>query len=151
MPRRIERARAEDDAPIRALLTDCGLPADHVVPDRFLVVRQDGDLIGCVGIEVTGSTAMLQSLAVDSSYRGQGLGRRLVDAACGRARVGGCDRVVALTLDAAEYFAELGFRVIPRESLDADALAFWQFEAQVCSSATCLQRTLSRPAGVRPR
>ena len=143
MNRTTEPATPQDHGAIQALLAHCGLPDDHVMPDRFVVVRHEGDLIGCVGLEVTGRTAMLQSLAVASSFRGQGVGELLVEAACGRAESAGCARVVALTLDAADYFTALGFRVIPRDALDANALEFWQFKTQTCSSAQCLERPLS--------
>lgn len=146
-----EPATPQDQGAIQALLARCGLPGDHVVPDRFVVARHDGDLIGCVGLEVTGPTAMLQSLAVASSFRGRGVGESLVAAACARAESAGCARVVALTLDAADYFTALGFRVIPRDALDANALEFWQFAARICSSAQCLERPLSPLGAPRVR
>jgi N-acetylglutamate synthase-like GNAT family acetyltransferase len=84
---RPEPAASGDLAGVQPLLADSGLPTDvEGYLETFLVARHDGRLVGCVGMEVRGVDALFCSLAVETAYRGAGLGRRLYDAlgACRR-------------------------------------------------------------------
>src|SRR5262245_19797405 len=44
---------------------------------NFILIKNQEEVIGCVGLEVYGETALLRSLAVDEKYRHQGMGRIL--------------------------------------------------------------------------
>ena len=67
--------------------------------DRVLVAVAEGRVVGLAGLHVAWMvhldrpTARLMSLVVDESCRGQGIGRRLVEASCEQARAWGCDRL----------------------------------------------------------
>lgn len=111
------RSAAPADWPrIAALLQASGLPldgAEEMVGD-FVLAEQAGGLVGCAGLERHGDAALLRSVAARPEARGQGVGRRVVEAALGRARAGGMRRVVLLTETAAGYFPRFGFRAAPR-------------------------------------
>lgn len=78
-------ARFEDYAAIQALLDTHGLPSEDVAAGneagRFHLAEQDGQIVGCAGLEVYGANALLRSVAVASTAQGSGLGRTLVDIA----------------------------------------------------------------------
>jgi GNAT superfamily N-acetyltransferase len=67
--------------------------------DRVVVAEVDGRVAGFAGVTYAWlfhadvPTARLMSIAVDESCRGQGVGRRLVEASVDQARAWGCDRV----------------------------------------------------------
>jgi amino-acid N-acetyltransferase len=72
---------------------------------------------GCTALElVWRDLAEVKSLAVDESFRGRGIGSRLVRAAVDEARSLGLGRIFALTRDR-PFFEKLGFGVVPRETL----------------------------------
>lgn len=94
----VETALVSDRSSIVELLTAADLPAEGLDdPAEFFVVRESGTAVGCVGLEHYGETALLRSLAVADSHRGQGLGGGLMKAALERARALGCQSVVVLT------------------------------------------------------
>jgi ribosomal protein S18 acetylase RimI-like enzyme len=67
--------------------------------DRMLVAVRERRVVGLAGLHVAWMvhldtpTARLMSLVVDEACRGQGIGRRLVEASCDLARARGCDRI----------------------------------------------------------
>jgi GNAT superfamily N-acetyltransferase len=67
--------------------------------DRSFVAVADGRLVGLAAVHmawmlhVDAPTARLMSIVVDEACRGQGIGRRLVEASIEQARAWGCDRM----------------------------------------------------------
>lgn len=110
-----------DAAAIAALLAAAALPvagfAAHL--DGFLVADDAEGLAGCMGLERYGEHALLRSAAVAPRWRGLGLGQTLAAAALDLARRQGARHVYLLTTTAADYFARLGFRPVPRAELPA--------------------------------
>ena len=104
-------ARAEDYPAIRALLAEEGLPSEDVVAEqagRFHIALRDGKLLGCVGLELYESDALLRSVAVAKNARHGELGRALVGIAEWDAMALGVGRLFLLTTSAANYFSRLG-------------------------------------------
>ena len=67
--------------------------------DRVLVAVLDGRVVGLAGVtyawlfHLDAPTARLMSIVVDENCRGQGVGRKLVEASIDQARAWGCDRL----------------------------------------------------------
>ena len=67
--------------------------------DRVLVAVADGQVVGLAGVHLAWMvhtdlpTARLMSIVVDETRRGQGIGRRLIEASIEQARDWGCDRI----------------------------------------------------------
>ncbi len=137
-------ARAEDLAAVLALLGEASLPqagvAEHFA--HFLVARADGRIVGAVGMEPYGASALLRSLVVAPAWRGRGLGRTLAERLLAEMRAGGARRVVLLTETAAGFFSTLGFERIAREEADPAVRASVEFTTACCQSAACMRLDL---------
>jgi UDP-N-acetylmuramate: L-alanyl-gamma-D-glutamyl-meso-diaminopimelate ligase len=117
----VTEARADDLPRVKALLDRASLSypdiEQHV--DDLLVLRDGGDTVGCVALELFDQAAVLRSLAVVPERRGEGLGWMLADAALSRARQRGARRVFILTEHATDFFAEkFGFKAVERDAID---------------------------------
>ncbi len=83
----------------------------------FHVAVDDGRVYGCSALHFTwGDMAEVRSLAVDASTGRQGIGKALVEANIAEAREHGLVQVYAFTY-VTEFFAKLGFRVVPHDSM----------------------------------
>src|SRR5271157_3091737 len=102
----ISAAAPEDAAAIGALLREAKLPredfAGHLV--NFLVARRAGAVVGAVGFERHGRSALLRSLVVAPALRNHGLGDRLVRRLAALARRKGVGRFYLLTTTAEAFF-----------------------------------------------
>ena len=134
---------ADRDA-IESLLGKAGLPACEVDThlQNFLVATRQGQLLGCAGMELYGTTALLRSLTVEPEYRRMGLGRRLTAALLDQARRRGCVEAVLLTSTAVELARSFGFGETPREVLPQAVRDSWEFSGTCCSSARCMRLSL---------
>jgi amino-acid N-acetyltransferase len=138
-----EPARPHDVAEALDLLRRVGLPVTDVA-DRwghyFVVHEDDGRVVGVGGLELYGDDGLLRSLAVDSDYRGQGLGASLVEAICARAQRLDLGVVYLLTTDAEAYFARQGFEACPREEAPAGIRDSWEFRIGCPGTAALMKR-----------
>lgn len=69
-----------DEPWIRQLLTLCGLPHEDLPPEHlshFWVIKEKGEILGTVGMEIHGRSALLRSLAVDPPFRKRGFASEL--------------------------------------------------------------------------
>ena len=136
----IEAATAGDEAAIRRLLAECGLPTDDLAPDllrNFLVQRDGASLAAVGGLEFAGGEALLRSLAVAPSHRGAGLGPRMVRALEAAARQKGACRLYLLTTSAEAFFEPLGYARIAREAAPPAIRATQQYSA-LCPASSAL-------------
>ncbi|MGI6368542.1 MAG: N-acetyltransferase [Anaerolineae bacterium] len=83
----------------------------------FYVLEHAGEVIGCGALQfVWSDMAEIRSLAILPEWQGKGLGRLLVDRLLDEARTHGIPNVFCLTYQDS-FFARLGFRVIPHDTL----------------------------------
>jgi N-acetylglutamate synthase-like GNAT family acetyltransferase len=70
-------ATDSDATAVRRLLLNCGLPDQdvHEHLEDFIVAKDNHELVGMIGLQVLGRIGLLRSLAVESRYRNQGLGK----------------------------------------------------------------------------
>lgn len=141
----IRRAQSGDLDGIRSLLQSCDLPHEDLTSahlEDFLVGHEDGTLRGVVGLEPCGDVALLRSLAVSPTARGEGLGARLVEAAEDQAYEKGVGGLYLLTTTAADYFRTQGFETVARDALP-EPIQQTEEATRLCpSSATCMRKTL---------
>ncbi len=103
----------------------------------FHVAEDDGELVGCAAVEVFwADLAEVKSLAVAAGRQGQGVGSKLLAAACEDARNIGVRKLFALTYEK-DFFAAHGFEVIDRDSLPEKV---WR-ECVACPKADACDET----------
>lgn len=144
MTRTFEPATVADLDMIRALLSAGDLPVDDVDEhvDEFVLAKQEGATIGTVAAEYAGEAALLRSLSVAPSHRGQAIGARLLVAIEARAASRGVRELYLLTTGAAAYFEHHGFARTSRESAPEGVRATAQFRTLCPSTAVCMRKTL---------
>ncbi len=80
----------------------------------FWVFEVDGKIVGCSALHITWEDlAEIRSLAVEPSFRGKGIGKKLVEACLEEARSLEIKRVFVLTYQV-EFFKKLGFGEIEK-------------------------------------
>ena len=141
MPYPPEPAKPHDLLEALELLRRSQLPTDGVVEHfgNYVVVRDEGHLIGVAGLEVYGSDALLRSVVVDPHYRGEGAGRSLVDGALALAKRMELRQVYLLTTSARAYFERQGFADCAREQAPPSIKESWEFR-EGCPSTSALMR-----------
>ena len=141
---RIEPATSGDFETIEALLADNHLPTAGVGEwmSSALVARADGEVIGCAALELYPSGALLRSVAVAESRRGEGIGRQLTDAALVLARTHGSHAVFLLTTTAGEFFPRFGFEPVDRADVPADVKRSVEFTSACPSTALVMRAWL---------
>lgn len=141
----IEHANAADLKEVLALLKEAGLPTEGVAEHfgEFLVAREDGNLVGCVGQERYGDVALLRSLAVSPALQRSGLGQALTTQLVNEARASGVREFVLLTTTARDYFARhFGFAESERGRFDEAFTDSPEWHLPRCSSAVCMRLRL---------
>ncbi|WOD16999.1 arsenic resistance N-acetyltransferase ArsN2 [Paraburkholderia kirstenboschensis] len=143
---KIRSARSDDLDAIKVLLVENRLPAVDITAiglNGFLVVEDaNGGFIGCVGLEKSGTSALLRSLVVANNAREKGLGRQLLAYAENLARADDISELWLLTTTAAEFFQRAGYVVADRTTAPAEIRASTQFAMLCPASVICLRRVL---------
>lgn len=143
----LEPARPEDAAAVLELLAAAGLPREGVEDhlDQFVVARAGSRVVGCAGLEVVGSSALLRSLVVAPEWRGKGVGRQLAESLLTRARQRGLAEAVVLTSTVQDWAVREGFERVPREAVSAELRSSGEFRLSQCANAVCLRLRLPGP------
>jgi amino-acid N-acetyltransferase len=144
MPYPGEPARPHDLPEALELLRRAQLPTQGVVDHfgNYIVVRDEGHLVGLAGLEVCGRDGLLRSVVVDPHYRGEGAGRSLIDSALALAQRMGLKAVYLLTTTARDYFARHGFAECPRDEAPSSIKETWEFRVGCPSSSAVMRRAL---------
>ncbi len=83
---------------------------------EFLIAEIDGEIVGCGALHVMWEDlAEIRTLATADSWRGKGIGRKLVDKLLENGRELGVDRVFCLTFEV-DFFTNNGFTVMADQS-----------------------------------
>ena len=137
-------ARETDLPAVLGLLGKAQLPTAGVAdsPSHFVMAESEGKLVGVVGLEVYGQSALLRSAAVEESWRGSGVGRVLVERALDLARERGIEDVFLLTTTAEHYFPRFGFTCVSRDSVAAGVRSSSEFQEACPVSATVMRKSL---------
>ena len=119
----VRDAKQNDWQDVRQLLDEAELPIADLGPEHlvdFLVAERSGtdriETLGIVGLQLFKQVGLLRSLVVSQGDRKSGLGRRLVSAVEAKACYAGVKDLWLLTIDAEQYFENLGYKMMSRES-----------------------------------
>ncbi|HET7841704.1 MAG TPA: arsenic resistance N-acetyltransferase ArsN2 [Terriglobia bacterium] len=131
-------------AELRHLLIENNLPtADFEETSvRFYVARAADALLGMVGLECHGEAALLRSLAVAKPARGRGIGTALVRYAERAASTQNVRTVYLLTTTAERFFADLGYRNLPRGDAPASIASTAEFSSLCPTSSAFMGKSL---------
>ena len=137
-------AQGSDLPAVLGLLGRARLPTAGVadVPSQFVVAESNGEIVGVVGLELYGESALLRSAAVEESWRGSGVGRVLVERALDVARERGIEDVFLLTTTAEHYFPRFGFSCVRRDSVTPGVKSSIEFQEACPASATVMRKSL---------
>ena len=125
---------------IKNLLQSVDLPIEGVRENlsNFLILFQDRQLIGTVGLEIYGEKALLRSLAVTEEQQGSGYGQKLCYSIIDKAKELNTSELYLLTENAEGFFASQGFKTISREKVDKSVKSSVEFQSVCPESATCM-------------
>src|SRR5579875_2075601 len=101
----VRSAGPADAEPIRDLLERSRLPTADLATSRpdFIVACEGERIIGAGALERFEGAALLRSVAVETPWRGSGIGRLMVAELERRARAAGARELILLTLTAREF------------------------------------------------
>jgi len=141
----VEPASPQDLAAMEALLTANQLPTAGLkdVLRTALVARVGSRTIGSVALEVYPSGVLLRSVAVDSAWRGRGIGHQLTRAGLDLARSLGAEAAYLLTTTAGDFFPRFGFTRVEREDVPDDVTGSIEFRSACPSSALVMRAALN--------
>ena len=140
----IRPARKGDEVAIQGLLRLAELPSEDVSEhlETFLVAVVGGEIVGTVGLEVTGSSGLLRSLAVAVPLRGIGLGKLLYGEIVEKARSLGIQRLGLLTTTAEGFFARVGFEKEKRSDIPPFIALSKEYKIYCPSTAVIMTKTI---------
>lgn len=139
-------AAAEDLEPIRQLLDSQGLPSSDIDEGSlktFLVLHNEQQISGLVGLDPLGSVAMLRSLVVRQKWRNTSLGGQLVAAAEAHALKLGVSALYLLTTDADQYFAAKGYCKLERTDAPPEIKLHRQFRSLCPSTSIFMSKAMN--------
>jgi amino-acid N-acetyltransferase len=130
---------------IQNLLQKVQLPIEGVEDqlENFLLLFDEGSLIGCVGIEKYGQYGLLRSLAIDPTMQGKGLGTILVQSIEDRARDLKIKEIYGLTLTADQFFVKQKFSRISRDEVPKEIQCSKEFSSICPKSSIVLKKKIN--------
>lgn len=129
-------------------LREADLPHEDLAgtSKRFFCASVAGDIVGYVGLEITGADALLRSAVIFIRARRKGLGRAMIERLLALAGEYGIERVWLLTTSAPGFFARLGFDDVARTTVPAAIAASEEFTRLCPDTAVCMVRALPQAA-----
>ena len=109
---------------------------------NFIGIVQENQIIAIGGFEPVDQIALLRSVAVDSQFRGLGLGSNLIKQLLRQLRLLKVEAVYILTETADQYFSQLGFKALERDKLPQKIKATEQCQTLCPTSAIAMRLAL---------
>jgi N-acetylglutamate synthase-like GNAT family acetyltransferase len=122
--------RVEDVARLEELLRAAHLPANRIVEyiEAFVIAEQDGTVVGGGGVEVYGDTALLRSVVIDETLRGQGVGRGIAQRLMANAAEADAVDLYLYTYDSRPFWLRLGFADLVDAEWREPVRESWQWQ-----------------------
>ena len=130
---------------VRQLLAAQHLPLDGIDAHvkTMVVAKDNGAILGAAAVELYADGALLRSVVVSPGAQGQGLGRRLTEAALNIATRHEAKAAFLLTTTAERFFPKLGFEQISRDDVPQSVQASVEFQSACPASATVMRKRLT--------
>jgi amino-acid N-acetyltransferase len=130
----IRRAEHSDLPVVRRLLDSQHLPLDGIDEhlETMVVADSGSEVVGAAAVELYEDGALLRSVVVSPSVRGQGI-----------ATDHGTRTAFLLTTTAEGFFPKLGFELVAREDVPASVRTSIEFQSACPASATVMRRRLA--------
>ena len=141
----LDLASPMDEPCIRQLLALCGLPHEDITPehlDHFLVIKEKGEILGSVGLEILGRSALLRSLAVDPRFRKRGFASELTKKAEEYSASLKIKELFLLTMTAEKFFLRRGYQKTERNSAPPEIQGTTEFQSFCPDSSVCMVKVL---------
>jgi len=142
----IERVRPSDEPAIRSLLVEVELPTEDLTSgsfDRFIVARSEGAVVGVIGFEIYGTTAMARSLAVSPSFRKQGIASALLIEVERLAASNGARTMHGLTMTIEAFLSVRGYERVERGDAPDEIQRTSEFTVLCPESAVLMRKRLN--------
>ena len=139
-------ASSGDEPWIRQLLTLCGLPHEDLTPEHlnhFWIIKEKGEILGSVGLEIHGQFALLRSLAVDPRFRMGGFASELAKRAEKFAISLNIKELYLLTMTAEGFFGKRGYQKTERNSFPPEIQGTTEFQSLCPASSGCMAKVLT--------
>lgn len=142
---KIRKASNADFNSVASLLQSASLPLDGVAEhfQNFLVAENGNEIVGAIGLEIYGETALLRSAVVHPSHQKKGLGTRLYDELLELAKSNNVHRLILLTNTAQTFFSARGFRKIDATRVSGPITRSAEFTGACPSTAACMELSLN--------
>ena len=129
-----------------ALVAASGLPLDDLDQCRAtqFVLRDGASIVATAALEIRGGDAILRSVAVDPTRRGERLGEQIVAHSIEQGCVAGLRALYLLTETAADFFPRFGFVREPRDAAPPAIQASAEYCSVCGSDAVAMILELSR-------
>jgi arsenite methyltransferase len=134
------------------LLEEAGLCTEGLqdqLGDAYVLAEDNGNVIGCAGVEAHGAYGLLRSVVVSPEGRGRGIGKALVGNRLEHAKSLGLEAVYLLTTTAAGYFDRFGFRRVERCDVPPDIRQTVEFSRACPETATVMKLELHMGRGAK--
>lgn len=105
-------------------------------PVTFFVARNNGKVLGCIGLEQYGADGLLRSFAVNPDQQGNGIGKELYKTLLAYAANNRITTIHLLTNTARDYFSKIGYRLADRNLAPQKIAASAEFAGLCPASST---------------
>lgn len=134
----VERVLANNDLPIADLSETL---------TNLYVCETETTRVGVGGLERYQDAGLIRSVAIEESKRGNGYGTSVCNELLARACSADISTVYLLTTTADEFFDNLGFEGIDRETVPPSIQDTTEFSDLCPSTAVCMKCELDEPTG----
>ncbi|MDH3267982.1 MAG: arsenic resistance N-acetyltransferase ArsN2 [Ignavibacteria bacterium] len=141
----IREAIVDDFEAIKSLLNSASLPSvdikKHLI--NFYVLENEENIIGTIGMEFYGDTALLRSFVVKKKCQKKGYGHILYQALISRAMKMNVKNIYLLTETADEFFSKKGFKKLVRELVPHPIKQTNEYSTLCPSDSICMVKRLN--------
>ena len=133
-----------DYSKVCALLQSESLPTVDIETDlpHFFVKTENDEIVGSIGLELYGRSALLRSMMVLPAHRNKGIASGLVQELTHYAKTKGVHQLFLITNTAENYFQKQGFIRIPRENVETIVLRSKEFNGLCPASSAIMMKKI---------